>query len=104
MADAEARTSEGRPTVGQKLDAAIDATSGKITQVAHTMKDQIEHGREKVESGYAKTRETLAELKSKNVGDIVQSTKEFAKEHPGTTLLAGIAVGFLVGYFVKRRD
>ncbi len=93
MADTEAKKAEG-PTPGQRLDDAIDATRGKISQVAGAVREKFEHGRE-----------AIGELKKKSFEDVITSTKNFAKEHPGTTLLGGIALGFLIGYIVRgRRD
>jgi hypothetical protein len=45
MADTEAKKAEDRPQ-GQRLDDAIDATRGKISQVAGAVREKFEHGRE----------------------------------------------------------
>ena len=75
---------EDSPSVGQKLDHAIDAVREKIT-----------HGRE-----------TIDELRQKDIGALLSATKDFAKNHPGTTLLGGAALGFIAGYLLRgsRKD
>lgn len=92
MSPNETKTAEGA-TVGQRLDHAIDSTREKISTATATVRDRLEHGRE-----------ALEELRHKNLDDVLTSAKEFAKNHPGTTLLGGMAVGFLVGYLIRRRD
>jgi ElaB/YqjD/DUF883 family membrane-anchored ribosome-binding protein len=92
MAPNESKPNEGA-TVGQRLDHAIDSTREKITHASSSVKDRIEHGKE-----------VLEEIRHKNLDDVLTSAKEFAKNHPGTTLLGGMAVGFLVGYLIRRRD
>lgn len=92
MSPNDAKAAEG-PTVGQRLDHAIDSTRDKISHTTASVKERIEHGKE-----------VLDELRHKNVDDVLTSVKEFAKNHPGTTLLGGMALGFFVGYLIRRRD
>jgi ElaB/YqjD/DUF883 family membrane-anchored ribosome-binding protein len=100
MAADDVRTADG-PTIGQRLDHAIDSTRDKFNQVASDTKERIVKGKETLAEYREKGRETVAELRKKNIDDIVTAAKEFAKEHPGTTLIGGIALGFLVGYMIK---
>ena len=82
------------PTIGQRLDHAIETTRDRIGHVATEAKEK-----------WSRSKDAISELRKKNVDDVITSAKEFAKEHPGTTLVAGVAMGFLVGYMVRgRRD
>lgn len=92
MAESEAKTPDS-PTIGRRIDDAIEHTRARLGEATGRVREQIEHGREVIEG-----------LRNKTAGDVVTSVKEFAKEHPGTTLLGGMALGFLIGYFVRRRD
>ena len=89
----EEGVSEPKLTAGQRLDAAIDATRDKVGRIGSEIKERV-----------AKGREVVAELRKKNVDDLIGSAKDFAREHPATTLLTGVALGFLIGYFTRRRD
>lgn len=114
MAADDAKTPESL-TVGQRLDQAIDSTREKLSQATGSAKERItkgkdavtelrDKGRETVAELRDKGRETVSDLRKKNLDDVVTSAKEFAKEHPGTTLLGGVALGFLVGFLIRNHD
>ncbi len=93
MAMDDSKTSD-TATIGQRLDHAIESTRDKLSHAAETAKEK-----------WAKGRDAIADLRKKNLDDVVTSAKDFAKEHPGTTLIAGVALGFLIGFMVRgRRD
>jgi ElaB/YqjD/DUF883 family membrane-anchored ribosome-binding protein len=106
---------EGKPTPGQRLDHAIDTTRGTVEKVRDDVKKRIEKGTEdlrhrldrgkEVVSEYrTKGKETWDEIRGKDVDELITSAREFAKEHPGTTLLGGMVLGFLLGAILRRRD
>jgi len=114
MAADDAKTSENA-TIGQRLDQAIDATREKFGNVTAEAKERLakgkealgeyrEKGKETLSELREKGKETLTDLRQKNMDDVVTTVKAFAKEHPGTTLLGGLAVGFLVGFLFRSRD
>ncbi len=106
---------EGKPTPGQRLDHAIDATRETVEKVRDDVRKRIEkgtddlrhrleRGKEAVSEYREKGREAWDEFRGKDVNELITSAKEFAKEHPGTTLLGGMVLGFLLGAILRRHD
>jgi ElaB/YqjD/DUF883 family membrane-anchored ribosome-binding protein len=48
-------------------------------------------------------REQAGSLRRKSIDDIWKDSKQFAKDNPGKTILASLAVGVLVGSLIRRR-
>lgn len=114
------------PTVGQRVDHVIDSTrekyehlaseakdkvaevkgkvteaKGKVAEVKDEVKEKVHYGREVVEDCLEKSHAAVGELRKKSLDDVIVTAKDFAKQHPGTTLLGGLAVGFLAGFLFR---
>jgi ElaB/YqjD/DUF883 family membrane-anchored ribosome-binding protein len=59
--------------------------------------------KDKAESLLDASRQTFDNLRKKSLEDLYEDTKGFVRHNPGKSLLGGLAVGFLLGTFFRRR-
>ena len=64
-------------------------------------KVQFEKLSVEVKKGYAKVKAKVEEIDVKEMRD---DAVDYVRRNPGKSLLIALAVGFAVGYFVRRRE
>ena len=66
-------------------------------------KEGVGHAKEKVSDSAARAKEGIKELPQKSVGELADSVTDYAKQHPGQTILVSLGVGALLGMLLSRR-
>jgi len=97
LAEARAALEVAREKMGE-----LYGRSREIAEEAYEKaKIQFEKVSAEVKKGYAKLRQKVSEVDVKEVRDDVV---EFIRTNPGKSIMIAFAVGFAVGYLVRRRE
>ena len=72
----------------------------KISEVKERVVETAEKGKEKARELYENVKEKLSTQDWKKVKE---STREYIRNNPEKAVIASLAVGFFVGYLIKRR-
>jgi ElaB/YqjD/DUF883 family membrane-anchored ribosome-binding protein len=66
--------------------------------------EMVGGARRKVEEFVSGAKEQARVLKSKSLEDLWGGTVGYVKENPGKTILVSVALGVLLGSYLRRRD
>jgi ElaB/YqjD/DUF883 family membrane-anchored ribosome-binding protein len=113
--EAKSRTAEAyEKAKGYLAEArrALDAARVRMGELYGRSREVVEELYEKakiqfdrlyaeVRKGYAKIKAKIQEIDFEEIGDEVVS---FVRRNPGKAVLIAVAVGFAVGYMVRRRE
>jgi ElaB/YqjD/DUF883 family membrane-anchored ribosome-binding protein len=83
----------------EKAKEGLEKAKGGIEKA----KDGVGHAKEKVTEQAARAKEGVKELPNKTIGELADSVTDYAKEHPGQTILVSLGVGALIGMLLSRR-
>lgn len=80
---------------------------GNVRKLATTAGELVESAsgqvKEYAEKAAVKAKEILHEANNASMADVEKKVGDYVRVHPGTTLLAAAAIGFVAGILVSRR-
>ncbi|MBX7165589.1 MAG: hypothetical protein K1X74_04505 [Pirellulales bacterium] len=86
--------------LGRKLDAMPQVQS------AQRLLEEARAELTKAQAHYAQIRADAAaqmrSVRSGNVGDVVESTLQYVRRHPGQGVIGSVLIGFLLGRILRR--
>jgi ElaB/YqjD/DUF883 family membrane-anchored ribosome-binding protein len=85
---------DASPSVGERLDHAIESTQEKAHSAKERTKDAVSHGAHAVS-------EQASHLAERGK-DALGSARHYAQENPGRAVLIGVVAGFLLHSFLRR--
>jgi len=85
--------------VERGIERGVDAAKEGLGKA----KEGVGHAKEKVSESAAKAKEGIKEIPDKSLGELAGNVTEYAKEHPGQTILVSLGVGALIGMLLSRR-
>ncbi len=80
-----------------------ERTDGPLVGAARKVERGYEAAKDRISGAAGTAREKFGEMQGRSFGDVVDSTKDFARTHPGSTILISLGVGALIGFLVRRR-
>ena len=107
---ARAKVEEVGQAVRGKMDENRGPAADKLQEVASTLHQKADTlpGGEKVanlaHSAADKVKATAEYVREHNIQDMMGDVENFVRRHPGQSLVAAAAVGFLLGRAFKRYD
>lgn len=130
IASAQVSMERAKDTLGQGIGAAKTQALGKAREYLAEARQALDMAREKMgelygrsreiaEEGYEKASEQFEKLSAEvkkgyqkvkakvqeiDVKEMRDETVDFIRRNPGKSILIALAVGFAVGYVVRRRD
>jgi len=114
VSDTVGKTQEKAEEVGRAVRYKIDANRGRVADklqgVASTLHEKTknlpsgEKAASIAHSAADKVEATAKYVREHDVQDIMGDVETFVRRHPGQSLLAAAAVGFLVGRALKSED
>lgn len=78
----------------------VERTIGKAKD---GIKDGMSQAKDKVSETASRAKEGVKEIPKKSIGELADSVTDYAKEHPGQTILVSLGVGALLGMLLSRR-
>ena len=112
---AESRLNEFGAELGEELDAAsrhvrrgFERAGAAMDDGAEKVKDGIRHTKEGVRNATKRVTGAVGSstryVRSTGMRDVLDDVEGIVKEHPGKSLLAMAAIGFLVGRSLSSRE
>lgn len=94
--------------VGRAVQETIDENRGTAAQKMQTVASKLHENADSV-AGFAHTAAEKMEasadyVRDHNVKDMAADCEAFVRRHPGQSLIAAVAVGFLLGRAMKSDD
>jgi ElaB/YqjD/DUF883 family membrane-anchored ribosome-binding protein len=90
---------EGADDMRHKASHALDGAANRLERAGHSIGDRVATAADKASAALGSTAEYVRDIDSR---DIMEDLSSMAKRHPGVTLAAAMAVGFLVGRSATR--
>ena len=97
LADARTALENAREKMGELYGRSREAAEEGYAKA----KEQWDKLSAEVKKGYAKVKSKVQEIDVKEMRD---ETVDYIRRNPGKTVLIALAVGFTIGYLVRRRE
>jgi ElaB/YqjD/DUF883 family membrane-anchored ribosome-binding protein len=98
------------PAVAKRVGASAGVAAGTATNLAHTASEYADkaseaagQAKEFVTSKVSQVGDKIRELGNKDLGELAQNAKSFARKNPGQAILISVAAGLLRGLIVGGR-
>jgi len=85
------------------VEKGVERTVSAAKDGIGKAKEGVDHAKEKVSEQASRAKETMKEFPKKSMGELADNVTEYAKEHPGQTILVSLGVGALIGMLLSRR-
>ncbi len=89
----------GANDMKDKASHAMEGAANRLERAGHTVSDRVASAADKASAALGSTAEYVRDIDAR---DIMKDLSSMAKRHPGVTLAAAVAVGFLVGRSATR--
>ncbi len=89
----------GANDMKDKASHALDGAANRLERAGHSVSDRVATAADKAAAALGSTAEYVRDIDSR---DIMEDLTSMAKRHPGVTLAAAVALGFLVGRTATR--
>src|SRR5438552_579405 len=100
----------GLPAVAKRVGASAGVAAGTATNLAHNASDYVDRAsevagqaKEFVTGKVTQVGERIRELGNKDLGELAENAKSFARKNPGQAILISAAAGLLLGLLVRGR-
>lgn len=100
----------GLPAIAKKVGATAGAAAGTGTNLAHTAHDYAEKFSDAATQaqGFVNDKvsvvgDKIREFGNKDLGELTENAKAFARKNPGQAILISVAAGLLLGLLVRGR-
>jgi ElaB/YqjD/DUF883 family membrane-anchored ribosome-binding protein len=100
----------GLPEIGKQVGASAGAAAGTATSLAHTaqeyagkVSDAAVQAKDFVSDKVSMVGDKIKELSHKDIGELTENAKEYARQNPGQAILISAGVGLLLGLLVRGR-
>lgn len=104
------RDNGGLQAVGAKVGASAGAAAATATNLAQTaqeyagkVSDAATQARDYVTDKVNIVSDKIKEFGSKDLGELAENAKDFARKNPGQAILISAAAGLLIGLIVRGR-
>ncbi len=97
---AASRSRSAAPTKDEKLDADTEVQSA-ADQVA-TAREQLRAAEDLLEQAKDKAATHIAWLRDRSTGELIDTSLEFVRKHPGLSVLSAASIGFLFARLFRR--
>ena len=84
-------------------DGPLVTAARGVERTISKAKDGVSHAKDKVGETAARAKESVKEIPKTSIGELADSVTDYAKEHPGQTILVSLGVGALLGMLLSRR-
>jgi len=102
--------SGGLPELGKRVGTGAGIAAAKATNLAQSaqdyagkVSDAATQARDFVNDKVTLVSDKLKELGNRDLGELAENAKEFARKNPGQALLISAAAGLLLGLLVRGR-
>ena len=85
------------------VERGVERTVTKAKEGYEKAKDGVGTAKDKVSEQVSKAKAGMKEIPNKSIGELADSVTEYAKQHPGQTILVSMGVGALSGMLLSRR-
>ena len=96
------------------VEKGVERTVSAAKDGLHKAKDGVDHAKDRVSEQASRAKDRVSEqatrakdgmkeLPNKSIGELADSVTDYAKEHPGQTILVSLGVGALLGMLLSRR-
>ncbi|MDP6467970.1 MAG: hypothetical protein QF918_09530 [Pirellulaceae bacterium] len=97
---ATSRRRSAKPADDVKLDADIEVQAA--SEQVETAREQLRAAEAVLEQAREKAVQRIAWLKDKSAGELIDSSLEFVRKHPGLGVLTAASIGFLFARLFRR--
>ena len=108
--DQSAPEGGGLPEIGKRVGASAGSAAGTATNLAHTAQeyagkasDVAAQAKDFVSDKVAVVGDKIKEFGNRDLGELAENAKSFARKNPGQAILISAAAGLLLGLIVRGR-
>lgn len=108
--DRSAPEGGGLPQVGRRVGAGAGTAAGTATNLAHTaqeyagkVSDVATQAKDFVSDRVSVVGDKIKEFGTRDLGELAENAKDFARKKPGQAILISAAAGLLLGLIVRGR-
>jgi ElaB/YqjD/DUF883 family membrane-anchored ribosome-binding protein len=87
----------------QAEDGPLVTAARGVERTIGIAKEGMSQAKTKVGETATRAKEGVKEIPKKSIGELADSVTDYAKEHPGQTILVSLGVGALLGMLLSRR-
>ena len=100
----------GLAAVGKQAGASAGAAAGTATSIAQAaqeyagkVSDVAVHAKDYVTDKASLVSDKIKEFSHKDIGEVAENAKEYARQNPGQAILISAGIGLLLGLLVRGR-
>jgi ElaB/YqjD/DUF883 family membrane-anchored ribosome-binding protein len=100
----------GLPAIGKQIGARAGTAAGQATNLGHTAQEYADKVSEAASQAkvYVSDRvgvvgEKIKELSNRDLNELTDNAKQFARQKPGQAILISAAVGLVLGLLLRGR-
>ncbi|HJN13316.1 MAG TPA: hypothetical protein QF564_31870 [Pirellulaceae bacterium] len=97
---ATSRRRSAKPAEDVKLDADIEVQAA--SDQVETAREQLRSAEAVLEQAREKAVQRIAWLQDKSAGELIDSSLEFVRKHPGLSVLTAASIGFMFARWFRR--
>ncbi len=91
------------PELGKRVGTGAGVAAAKATNIAQSAQDAATQAKDFVSDKVTVVTDKIKELSNRDLGELAENAKDFARRKPGQALLISAAAGLLLGLLVRGR-